>query len=606
MAIGPPPGGIGFRGMEGLPDPFMDIASLTMPTTMIDALRWCERVYERMGVYRAGIERIIAYFITQVTIEGDDRAEKKKYEEYLRDELDINSILMDASLDSFFLGNGMFSMIVPIKRYLACPTCGLERTLSFIDKHRGDFAYSWENFGFWCRCPKCHNHAEWKPVDRKSADKSLIFKRWNPYEMEIIFDYLTEQCSYVWKIPSDYRDQIRRGDMCVLETANWEIIQAVKKNQWLRFEDGFVYHMKERKLGSQINRGWGISKVLANFGIAYYVQMLHKYNEALALDYVIPFRVLTPDPSGAPIGAEKAVEMGMSTFTTRANSMIRARRNDPTRWNVLPFPVKYQALGGDASQFCPKDLIDQGYDVLLNSIGCPVELYKGTLSTQAVVPAIRLFESHHSSFRGQLGGLLRFICQAIADRKQWQPVKPSLDKPTVADDVVRQQTILQLGMNRLISQTTALRPMGLDYEEEQRKLLEEQKFLAEETAKMQEQQEQSAASQQVAPPVGATALAQQGGQGGAPGATPPGGAAPAGAAGGADPRTPEEFQSKAEGLAQQLIVLDETSRKSQLSQLKAENPILQRLVVSALADLRSAAATQGQAQVLQQQGAPQQ
>lgn len=612
----------GFRGLEGLPDPFCDVSALTMPSTMIDALRWCERVFERMGVYRAGIERIIAYFITEVSVEGDDRKEKVKYEEYLYDELNIKSVLLDAALDYFFYGNYFGSALIPIKRYLACPKCGLERPLKTIWEQKTVFQYKWADFEFNIHCPRCHRQGAWTPRDRRSSEgQGLIIKRWNPYEMEIIFDYLTEKCSYVWKIPSDYRDQIRRGDMCCLETANWEIIQAVKHNQWLRFEDDFVYHMKEHRLAGQVNRGWGISKVLTNFGIAYYVQMLHKYNEALALDYVVPFRVLTPELQGGPIDQEPAYKLGMSTFVSRVNSMVKARGKDPTRWNVLPFPVKYQALGGDATAFTPKDLLDQGYDVLFNSIGCPIELYKGTLTAQGAIPALRIFESHHTHFRDQLLDLLKFIVKAVSARKQWQPVVATLDKPTHADDITRQQTQLQLGLNQQISQTTALRPLGINWEEEQRKKLEEQRFTAEITAKAQKEMDQESASDQVQPGIGATTLLQQPpGQPGQPGAAPPGGAPPGGAqpAAGAgvpstnlgNPKTPEEYMATAQSMAQSLLTMDETSRKRQLANIKGQDPVLQRVVIEALDKIRDDARAQGGAQVMAQQGmgggAPQQ
>jgi len=602
----------GSRGAEGLPDPFCDISALTMPSTMVDALRWCERIFERMGVYRSGIERIIAYFITEVSVEGDDRKEKKRYRDYLYEELNIKSHLIEASLDFFFYGNYFGSGLIPIKRYLACPQCGLERPLSTIKQQRSVFSYQWSNFEFNMRCPRCTKRGPWVPRDRRSSEGSgLILKRWNPYEIEIIFDPLTERCSYVWKIPADYRDQIRRGDMCVLETANWEIIQAVKESKWLEFEDGFVYHMKEKRLAGQINRGWGISKALTNFGVAYYVQMLHKYNEALALDYVVPFRVITPEITGGPIESEPSYKLGLSTFAARVNSMVRARRNDPTRWNVLPFPIKYQALGGDATAFTPKDLLDQGYDVLFNSIGCPIELYKGTLTAQGAIPALRIFESHHTHFRDQLIDLLAFYAKVISSRRQWQPVKLTLDKPTHADDIQRQTTQLQLGLNQQISQTTALRALGIDWEEEQRRKNEETQITNELANKAQEEADQQAAAQQVSSQgaITASSLLQQ------PGAAPggqPGGGGGAPAAAGADPtqsfqlgnpKTPEEYMATGNSIAQQLLTMDETSRKRQITAIKSQNPVLGRVVLDALEKIRYDARMQGGAQLLQQQGA---
>ena len=70
-------------------------------------------------------------------------------------------------------------------------------------------------------------------------------------------------------------------------------------------------------------------------------------------------------------------------------------------------------------------------------------------------------------------------------------------------------------------------------------------------------------------------------------------------------KTPEEYVSQAGQLAQQLIVLDETTRKSQLAQLKQQDPVLQRMVIDQLNQTRKQLRTQGGAMLMQQMGAQQ-
>lgn len=600
--------GVSLRGSEALPDPFCDIASLAMPTSMTDALRWGDRVFERLPIYRSAVERIIAYFITEVQVMGDDRDQKKRAEDFLNDDLNIKSVLFDAGLDLHFSGNAFISALTPIKRYLACSACRFERPLSEVATNAA-FQYSWSNFNFTARCPRCYRHGIWKQIPRKAAAGApLVIKRWNPIDIEIIFDPYTEKCAYVWKLGNDYRDQIRRGDLMVLESADWTIVEAVRDSKWIRFDDGVIYHMKERRLASQENRGWGVSRAITNLGVAYYVQMLHRYNEALAMDYVIPFRVITPELRGGPVEQEPLFQAGISTFANRVSRMVRERRTDPTRWNVLPFPVKYQSLGGDATTFAPKDLLDQGYDVLLNSIGCPVEFYKGSISAPAVLPALRFFESHHAPFRGLLCGLLRFVAKAVAERMKWEPFETLLRHPVIADDITQQQIKLQLGINKQVSQTTALKTVGLEFEEEEQKKIDEQRYVAEITAKAQEEMDQQTTADQMFPPVGATTLAQQPQpqQGGQPGQTgqPVQGSAGAGlpTANMGNPQTPEEYQASADQIAQSLLPLDETTRKSRLAQYKQQDPILQRLIVDSLDRQRRDLRTQGGAMLMQQQG----
>lgn len=625
-----------YRGSEALPDPFCDIAALIMPQTMSDAFRWCERVYERMGVYRSAVKRIVAYFITELDIACEDRDERKKYEDYLNDELNIKGLLTDVGLDYQFTDNSFTSILVPIKRYLECGTegCGLERTLTEVMR-KSEYKFVWRDYKFMANCPRCKCTTAWKRRDRRSGETpQLIVKRWNPHELEVIHDKYSGKCRYVWKIPEDYRRQVQNGDPLVLENAHWSIIEAVKDNRWILFDDGYIFHMRGHQLAGQENRGWGIPATLTNFGIAYYTQVLHKYNEALALDYVMPFRVITPSIKGGPMEQEPVYKLGVSNFVSRTNQMIKARRVDPTRWNVLPFPIEYQALGGDATTFMPKDLLEQAYDTMLNSIGCPIEFYRGTLSGQPSqsVAMLRIFEAHHQNFRDQLIRFLQFVVDGVSQRLRWEPVKVSMLKPRHADDIMRQQMQLQLGMNKQISQTTSLRAMDMDFTEEQRRMLEEQQIVAELTADKQKEMDQQAAADQLPfnQPMGATTLLQQmqaGQQGGPGGAPMPGGAPPGGAPGGGQPpgmppgpmgqaaagtgvpsfnlgqaSTPEEYVASSQQIAQQLLPLDETTRKQQLAQLRQQDPVLQRMVIDSLEKMRNQYRTAGGQMLMQQQG----
>jgi hypothetical protein len=596
-----------YRGSEALPDPFCDIAAMIMPQTMSEAFRWCERVFERMGVYRSAMHRIVAYFITELDVACDDRDARQKYEDYLNDDLNVKGLLTDFGLDYQYAGNSFTSIVVPLKRYIECGTegCGLERPLAEVMKNK-DYKFAWRDYKFIATCPRCKCHTHWKRRDRRSGEKpELIVKRWSPHELDVIHDEYTGKSRYLWKIPEDYRRQIQNGDPLVLENVHWSIIEAVRENRWLLFDDGYIYHAKEHQLAGQKNRGWGIPATLTNFGIAYYTQVLHKYNEAIALDYVMPFRVITPELRSGPMEQESVFKLGISNFTSHVNRMIKARRQDPTKWNVLPFPIKYQALGGDATTFMPKDLLEQAYDTMLNSAGCPLEFYRGTLSGQPgqSVAMLRIFEAHHQNFRDQMIRFLQFVVDGVSQRLRWAPVRVSLLKPRHADDIMRQQMQLQLGLNKQVSQTTSLRSLDLDYVEEQRRMLEEQQIVAELTSDKQKEMDEQAASNQISQPLGATTLLQQQ-QGGQPapmpdgaqsgGASPngqPGGQPGGGAMGGStgmpsmnvgQAHTPEEYVASAEQIASQLLPMDETTRKRQLNQLRQQDPVLQRMVIDSL------------------------
>lgn len=603
---------------DQFPDPFCDMASLAMPETMNMALRWCEYIFMANGTYREASKRMLSYFVTDLEIGGEGLGDdqKKQWKTFYEEKIDYRNLLNIAGLDLQCYGNGFYSVMPCFKRYLTCPKCYLEAPLRKVYNEKA-FAFQWSDYKFHATCPRCKESGNWKHTDRRatSQDGDFIIKRWNPHEMELIWDPLTDQCAYVWKIPEDYKKMIREGHLFHLERATWEIIQAVKNNNYLLFDKDVVYHAKEQALAGVRNRGWGISRVLTNFRQAWYVQVLHRYNEAIALDYVIPFRVVTPAPGDKGAGTDPILNQSMGGMKGHFNQMLRKRQRDPASWFFLPFAVEYQTLGGDATQLAPKELLDQGTDTLLNSIGVPAEMYRGSMTLQSAPVALRLFEATNSSIPHNLNGLLRFIAKQASQILGWEKPNIALKRVTHADDVTRQQAKLQLMMGGQLSKTTGLESIGVDNKEELARMMDDQRDEAEAQANLKEEMDQAAIMEQMAQP--------QPAQGGDPNAQggQPGAAGAAGAAGGAggpagmaaqsvtaglptgpnQETTPEELQSRAQYVASQLMGMPESQKDSEMIKLKKVDPTLHSLVKSIIGDMRQQARTQGGAQLLAQQ-----
>lgn len=524
-------------------------------------------------------------------------------------------------------GNSFTSLLVPFRRYLSCKNCGLEMPLDKV-YNSPQCAFKWQNFEFHATCPKCRASGAWNHIDRRSTDaQNMRVKRWSPHEIDILWDPYTDACSYVWKIPQDYRALIKAGHLHHLERASWEVIQAVKNEQNLMFDAGVVYHLREDALAGMRNRGWGISRILTNFRQAWYTQILHRYNEAIALDYVIPFRVITPAPRGGDSqSADPVHTINLSNFSARVQAMLRARRTDPARWNVLPFPVNYQALGGDASQLAPRDLLEQSLETLLKCIGMPVELFNGTLSLQAAPAALRLFEANWSHLPHNLNRFLNDLADTVSRALSWEPVNVKLTRVTHADDLNRQMAKLQLMQGQMISKTTGLKSVGIDYEEETKRMLDEERIYAEEQTRLQEEMAQAQQMEDLAqsgdmmagmgqPGASATGMPPQQMPGGA---APPPQAGPPGMPGPGQPtavdqfimqrqntqnipRTPEDLQQQAQLIAQQLLSLPESLKDSELIKLKRSDQTMHALVTSIIDDIRQQARSQGGAMLMEQQ-----
>jgi len=603
------------------PDPFLDIASLSIPNNFRSVLYWCEYIYSVFGTYRMAMERIISYFLTDIEIlnTGDD--ERQKWLKFLYGPLNILSEVQALMRDRMCYGNAFASLMVPFARWLTCkkPGCGFSVPLKQVAQQPAlHFEFSLPEFIF--TCPVCKHRGPAQVVDRPDDLESKIrIKRWSPHEIELLADPYTHQIAYLWRIPEDYKRQLRQGHLFYLERVPLPVLEAVAKNQMFRFHDDMIFHLKEPTLSGIVNRGWGIPRILTNFRQIWYIQVLRRFNEAIALDYVIPFRVITPAPATGSTG-----KGGMPTdpllfyngvdFRAQVQNMIRRRRRDPASLNVLPFPVQYQIFGADANHLAPRELLDQALETLLNDAGTPVELYNGTLQLQVAPVALRLFESVWCHLIHDTNRFLQWLVQQVAQVLSWEPAEARLRRISIADNLEKQMMAAQLMMSQQLSATTVLRDMGFDWQQEQKQIAQESQFQARLQARTQEEMEQAGFAQQIAkaqpqsaqaPPGGAPPGAPPGGMPPPPGGAPPPGAADPSLMGGAMgtsmqgpvsnyiaslppnvPQTPQDMLAVAESLAQELLGMPESAKDSELRKLKQYNEVLHALVRSRMEQIR--------------------
>lgn len=629
------------RTHEHFPDPFCDMASLAMPTSNQEALLWAEYLLNANGPYRQALDRVASYFITDVEIVSVSRnrlgvEEKKKYLDFLNDTLGIRDILKRVALDFMVYGNSFTSVTIPFRRYLTCPGCNLELPLKRIF-NTAEFGFRWSNFQFHASCPHCKYSGAWKHVDRRTGDRSKISVcRWSPHEMDIVHEKVSNDRGYFWKIPEDYRQDIKNGSLFHLERAGWNVIQAIKDNQHMQFDDDIIHHMVDEPFSGQNMHGWGQSRVLTNFRQAWLLQILQRYNEAFCLDYIVPFRTITPMPRPGQGGEvnDPVLTMGMGTFVNRVQKMLAAHRRDPAGWHVLPFPIEYKALGGEATQLMPKELIELALSTLLDAAGVPAELYKGSLSVQSAPVALRLFEANWSHLVHNLNRFLMELVNKVSQLMLWEPVVARLVRVRHADDLNRQMAKLQMMVGGQVSKTTGLETMGLEHGEEEQRKVDEAKLEAEIQSEAQKELEQAAIADEMVAPGGAASPA--GGaaptgappapvvappQGGAPatggGMPPPGAPGPMGMPGGPygavyafmsgqpllgqKPRTLDEVMNIATVLAQQIQMQPESIKDSMLIQLSHEDEVVHQLVKSQLAKIKRDAERRGGAMVMQQE-----
>lgn len=579
-------------GREFFPNPWLDYAALEMPKNLTNVLQWAEFVWLTNGTFRMACERVVRYFLTKIEIEDVDDEEAAKYRNFL--DVTIKAIDQLASLGDDFIcyGNSFSSFLAPFDRFLRCPDCGLERPIEKV-------VYTFtKDFTFQGRCPGCKHKVTYERKDRRSSnEKEFRIMRWSPHYMLIQYNPLTHDVEYRYRFPDYIKRKFREGDQFMLRTTPWEMVDAIRQDKLFRFERDKIYHMKEPTLAGLRTVGWGIPRLIANFKQAYYVQVLHRYNEALAIDYIVPFRLLTPQ-AGSSQSADPLLHQNLGMTKGQVMDMLAEHRRDPATWHFLPFPMQYQALGGEGMQMATHELINAGNDELLNGMGVPSDLYKGTLQLQVAPTALRLFQQTWPQIPSAYSGWLTWLLRQVATFKNWSPATARIQPVTMADDLEKKQVLLQLSAAQQVSKATAFGPFGIDAREETRRIYDEQRQQADEERKFQEEE---AERQQMEEELAAV---DQMATGGAPaGGAPAGPGMPPMAPGAAQSTTPQQMMLQAEQIAQQLLSMPYEARRSQMLQLKQTDEALHALVKSKMEQMRGDAANQGK-MMLQQQGQP--
>jgi hypothetical protein len=512
-------------------------------------------------------------------------------------------------------------LLVPFRRFLVSKDSRAIIAFSEMAENPKKFKLQYESADnkFFGIDPSTNNRCEWTIYDMPY--ETVRVKVWNPMEIEIIFDPWSSNKRYLWKIPAWYKKEIRRGNMHMLETAPVEILKAIHQDSFFLFSKDALYHMMEPTLSGVDNRGYGISKALLNYRDIWYVQVLKRYNEAIALDYVVPFRLITPDTigSGTQGTAEPLRNMNMGDWAAQIRAMVRRRRRDPAQWNTLPFPVRYQSLGGDANQLAPQELLDQGHDVMLNAGGAPAEFYRGTLQFNVAPVALRLFEASHHNLVHSNNQFLRWFVDRATQLVALPSVRMTMRRVTHSDDFSKNMAALQMFMGQQLSGTTALRGIGFDWTEEQRQIAEEERQRQKIKAELQEEIQTADFGEQIAKGQPGGPAAAGGAGAAAAGGSPPGGSGAGGSGAGgsgagmpvADPNaaggspvetmlnsmgdnvTPDDMLQVAQALAEQLLSLPSPQRSSELRTLKNRNEILHALVSAKVDETRRQARMAG-------------
>lgn len=581
------------------PSQWWDVAHMELPQSIKQMFRWCRYHSLVNPIVSSVVKKMAAYPITKVLV--DERAgegfekNKKRWEDFLYKAIDINKFQIEVGLDYHTYGNSIVSIYYPFFKYLECKKCKFKERIKRLKfKKEWDF----KNFDFYLTCPDCGHSGACKQEDifYKSAQNIKVI-RWNPEDILIDFNPITQNTEYAYKIPAKIRSRVIGKHLSYLEETPKNFLEGLKRNRPVILTRENVFHFKS-STPSLMNsdEGWGYPPILPAMKDSFHLQIMKKAQEAVMLEHLVPLDIIYPATGDA--NASPYTTVNLADWKRKIEAELTTWRMDPNYKPILPLPVGYQRIGGNGRSLMLTGEIQAYTQQVLVGMGVPQEFALGGLSWTGSSVSLRMLENMFLTYRDMHENFLKsFLIPKISAYMGWQEPNVHMKAFKMADDAQNKQLLLSLNQLRKVSDQTLLAEFGKDslselriIESELKRALEIQKMDTIHKAQVQAEQikiqgaaqveqainqqkaqiraqkelqelqkKEGVAQQQASPQQGQ----QQGQKTGVP---------------------PEEL---AQAFAKRLKNMDETQRSQVLQRMQQENPQLHQMVMSALQQMQA-------------------
>jgi hypothetical protein len=566
-------------------DPFTLYSDQYFPDNLSSALELCRHLWYLLPKYRRASQRVVRYFITDIEVRGEgDSNNKHEFKDYLKDSFGIRSALIEAGDEERVYGNGFVYMYRPFARRLIDTRDG---NLSQYDIKAIPEAF--RTFNLQKMTYNVPDPRESGPLgsrkridlpfkDFKIKDKNqLKLRKLDPRFVAIRHCHVSGHKQVIWRFEQFLKTEIGNGKLNQVDGTPKPMLEAIKAGKDYMFHPDEVFHLCAPMISGISYYGWALPEPIANFRSIYQMQVYRKADEAVGLDYVLPFRVFTPAP-GAQAG-EFMNTGNMRLWNAQMKSMITKRRMDKTSIHAFPYPLNYGEYGGNGKAYAQKELIQFHSDELLESAGYPAELFKGTMQIQMVPTTLRLFENAHWHMYDSFNRLLAWLSRKIFEYTgEFENLTAGLIRPSLADNMDKQAMLFQLGMAGELPRSVYMSHAGInDPEEAMRDRIDEDLRIEKTRLKKTKQFEQELSNT-------ITEQAAGGSDGAGPGPTPK--------------DIEEEAAIKAD---EWLAIESDGERAKAMNAIKVQNFNLYSLAKQMMEEKRNQAAAEGRKNVGRQQ-----
>lgn len=562
----------GTNGVYG--DPMRLWAHSFSSRNLKQLFRWTEYLYYNSAQIYAGTRKFAEYPITELEYMSDSDKLTSLYRRLLEDIVGIKRNLIKASIDLQVYGNSFTSLHLPFKRHLKCAKCQFKQVAEIID-----YKYNPNKSSFKHTCGDCGFTGESIVVDTlQISPEKINIVRWDPKLIQISYNAVTNESEYYLQVPSELKSKVMAGDKHLITTLPKPILETIANGELFKFNNDEIYHMRS-DAPAGVQSGWGYPPLVACMPLFYHASVLRKANESIALERIVPMRVMHPQAISG--NADPILSLSMGKFMSEVEDNISKWRRDPNHIMMSPVAVGVSQVGGEGRALMVNAEIQQAEDNIIAAMGFPKEFVYGGLSYTGSSVTLRMLENQLESSVFQITQLLRWLTNKMGKFLGWEHCQVGLGDFKMIDDVSQKQLVMQLFQMGMVSKTTVAEAHGIDIAEEREKIKQENltdaRFQKElELDMMDLQKDISQQARQM--------VAEQGGGGLA--------------------YDQQAVIGQAEQIAMQFMQMDPGSRKSQLASLQAEDYVMYSVVIQRLEQLQLDQKNQAMQQMQGQMGPP--
>ena len=562
----------GTNGVYG--DPMRLWAHSFSSRNLKQLFRWTEYLYYNSAQIYAGTRKFAEYPITELEYMSDSDKLTSLYRRLLEDIVGIKRNLIKASIDLQVYGNSFTSLHLPFKRHLKCSKCQFKQVAEVIE-----YKYNPNNASFKHTCGDCGFTGESVVVDTlQISPEKINIVRWDPKLIQISYNSVTNESEYYLQIPSELKSKVMGGDKHLITTLPKPILETISNGELFKFNNDEIFHMRS-DAPAGVQSGWGYPPLVACMPLFYHASVLRKANESIALERIVPMRVMHPQAISG--NADPILSLSMGKFMAEVEDNISKWRRDPNHIMMSPVAVGVSQVGGEGRALMVNAEIQQAEDNIIAAMGFPKEFVYGGLSYTGSSVTLRMLENQLESSVFQITQLLRWLTNKMGKFLGWEHCQVGLGDFKMIDDVSQKQLVMQLFQMGMVSKTTVAEAHGIDVAEEREKIKQENltdaRFQKElELDMMDLQKDLSQQARQMS--------AEQGGGGLA--------------------YDQQAVIGQAEQIAMQMMQMDPGSRKSQLASLQAEDYVMYSVVIQRLEQMQLDQKNQAMQQMQGQMGPP--